>query len=269
VILKKERCTGGRRGVAVAVIAVTLTAAPYISVHADEADARTLLQAMSDYVASQDSVSFDYDATREVVTVEDQKLGLASSGTVTLGRPDRVRATRTGGFVDVEMLFDGTTLTLVGHNANVFAQTDMPGSIDQLIDELRDTYGLPLPAADLIVSNPYEALMSEVVDVKDLGSGVIGGVECDHLAFRTDEVDWEIWIAHGERPYPCRYVITSRDVPQAPQYTIEIRDWRTGDEVAADDFAFERSDGASEIEFEELSEMLRGLPEHFSIGDEQ
>jgi hypothetical protein len=27
--------------------------------------------------------------------------------------------------------------------------------------------------------------MSDVTDVKDLGSGVIGGVECDYMAFRN------------------------------------------------------------------------------------
>ena len=37
-------------------------------------------------------------------------------------------------------------------------------------------------------------LMPSVIDANDLGSGVIGGVECDHLAFRTEEVDWQIWI---------------------------------------------------------------------------
>jgi hypothetical protein len=70
------------------------------------------------------------------------------------------------------------------------------------------------------------------------GSGVIGGTECDHLAFLTKELDWQIWIAQGKRPYPCRYVITSKRVDKAPQYSIQIRDWKTGDEVAPDDFSF-------------------------------
>ena len=72
--------------------------------------------------------------------------------------------------------------------------------------------------------------MPEVVDSKDLGSGVIGGVECDHLAFRTKDVDWEMWIAQGDEPYPCRYVITSTHVNGAPQYTINLRGWKTGSE---------------------------------------
>ena len=127
---------------------------------------------------------------------------------MTLNRPDKLRAVRNGGFADVESLFDGKTLTLFGKTANLFGQVDIPGTIDHLVDELRDKYRKPVPGADLLLSDVYDQLMPPVINVKDLGSGVIGGVECDHLAFRTKEVDWQIWIAQGPRPYPCRYVIT-------------------------------------------------------------
>jgi len=39
----------------------------------------------------------------------------------------------------------------------------------------------------LQMSNPYDQLMPLVVDARDLGSAVIGGIECDHLAFRTKD----------------------------------------------------------------------------------
>jgi len=60
-------------------------------VSADEADDKRILKAMSDYVGAQESLSFEFDATLEVVTKDDQKLALASSGTVTLNRPDKIR----------------------------------------------------------------------------------------------------------------------------------------------------------------------------------
>ena len=112
----------------------------------------------------------------------------------------------------------GKTATLLGKNANVFAQVEVPGTIDHFIDVLRDKYERPVPAADLLMSNPYDEVMPMVVDTKDLGSGVIRGIECDHLAFRTEEVDWQIWIAQGERPYPCRLSITTNKMAGAPQY---------------------------------------------------
>ena len=89
---------------------------------ADEADAKSLLKAMSDYLAAQKAISFEYDANLEVVTKDQQKLALASSGTITLNRPDKIRATRSGGFADVEMLFDGKTLTLFGKTSNLYTQ---------------------------------------------------------------------------------------------------------------------------------------------------
>ena len=233
---------------------------------ADEADARKLLKAMSDYVAAQKVVSFEYDASLEVVTKDEQKLALVSSGSVSLNRPNQIRTTRAGGFVDVETFFDGKTLTVVGKNLNVYAQAKAPGTVDQLVDALQDKFNRPLPAADLLLSNAFDALMPGVTDIKDLGSGVIGGVECDFLAFRTDAVDWQIWIAQGDEPRPCRYTITSKLVSGGPQYSIQFRDWKTGDDVAIIDYSFNNSTKAKKIELDDLEDS-GGLPQHFIMGD--
>jgi hypothetical protein len=235
---------------------------------ADEADAKKLLKAMSDYMASQKAISFDYDSILEIITTDNQKLALASSGTVILNRPGKIRATRAGGHADVEMLFDGETLTLFGNNANLYTQISVPGTIDNLVDVLREKYNRPLPAADLLMSNVYGELMPNVIDVKDLGSGVIGGVECDYLAFRTKTVDWQIWIAQGANPYPCRYVITSKDMPHSPQYSVQIRDWKTGSAVASDDFGFKNSTKATKVDAKDLKGMSV-FPDHFKGGTAQ
>ncbi len=236
---------------------------------ADEADAKSRLKAMSDYMAAQKAISFGFDATLEVVTKEGQTLALASSGTVTLNRPDKIRATRAGGFADIEMIFDGNTLTLFGKTKNIFTQVVVPGTVDELVDVLRDKYNRPLPAADLLMSNAYDELMPGVVDVKDLGSVVIDGVECDYFAFRKKEVDWQIWIAQGDRPYPCRYVITSKLIAGEPQYSNQARDWKTGDQVAPDDFGFKNETSAKKIEPSELKDMMSDLPKNFKKEDTQ
>jgi len=234
-------------------------------VKADEADAKRILKAMSDYMAAQKAISFGFDATLEVVTTDEQKLALASSGTLTLNRPDKIRMIRSGGFADIEMSFDGKTLTLLGKNRNLYTQLDVPGTIDHLVNELKDTYKRPLPAADLLLSNSYDEMMRDVNDIKDLGSGVVGGVECDYLAFRTKDVDWQIWIAQGKRPYPCRYVITSKHLRSGPQYSIQIRDWKTGGEVAAIDFGFKNPTKADKVELKDLK-GTDALPDHFKKG---
>jgi hypothetical protein len=252
----------------VAALTVLVSVGVSSSSRADEADAKKLLRAMSDYVAAQKAISFKFDSILEVVTKDDQKLALASSGTVLLNRPNKIRATRAGGHADIEMLFDGTTLTLFGKNANLYTQIDTPGSIDELVDVLREKYKRPLPAADLLMANVYDQLMADVTDVKDLGSGVIGGVECDYLAFRKKDLDWQIWIAQGDEPYPCRYVVASKDRPHSPQYSVQISNWKAGDAVASDDFGFMNASKATEVDVKDLKGMSV-FPDNFKMGAAQ
>jgi hypothetical protein len=233
----------------------------------DSAEAKKLLKAMSDYLGGQKAMSFEYDANLQVVTNGGQKLGLASSGAVLLNRPDKVHTTRSGGFVDVESLFDGKTLTLLGKNVNKYTQVDIPGNVDHLIDELKDKHSLPLPAADLLMTNSYDELMQGVYDAKDLGSGVVDGAECDSLAFRKDDVDFQIWIAQGAQPYPCRLVITSTQVEGGPEYSLQIRGWKSGDRVMQPDFSFKNSTNAEKIDVADLKNSLGDMPENFVMGD--
>ena len=236
---------------------------------ADQAQARSLLKAMTDYVGAQQSIAFDYDATLEVVTKDRQKLQLASSGTVSLARPDKIRTTRSGGFVDMETVFDGKTLTLFGKNKNVYTRVEVPGSLDNLVNELQKKYDRPLPAADLFLTHAYDEITADVTDVKDLGSGVVGGIECDYFAFRAKDVDWQIWVTQGAKPRPCRYVITSTGIADGPQYTVQLRNWKTGSEVATPDFAFKPPAGAKQISIDELKKVkdMGELPSHFILGD--
>lgn len=239
------------RGAALSALAMAFW--PGAMAQADETQTRAIFQAMSDYLAAQTDFAFDYDTSLDIVTTEEQKLSLASSGSAAVGRPDRLHATRTGGFASVEAGFDGTTLTLLNKDENLFSEVEMPGTIDQLIEGLRAT-NHPLPAADLLSSDVAGSLLASVSDMKDLGSGVIGGVECDHLAFRAEEVDWQIWIAQGAQPYPCRYMITTRQMTGWPQYTVTISNWQTGED-AAGQLDFTPPATASEVALDKLPDF--------------
>ncbi len=233
---------------------------------AAEAEAKAILKAMSDYMAAQQNFTIDYDTGLEVVTTDKQKIQLASSGSIAVSRPDKMRIRRTGGFADVEFIFDGKMLTVHGMHRNVYVQAEMPGTMYQLIDGLREKFDKPLPGADLLAENVNDVLMEGVTEVKDLGAGVINGKVCDHLAFRTPELDFQIWVAEGSEPVPCRYIITSTKVDMAPQFTLDIRKFTAGGTA---DFAFVPSADAKKIDAQDLKAMadLGDLPEHFKLGE--
>src|ERR1700743_3753014 len=124
-------------------------------------DSIALLKAMADYTAAQKSISATFDSDIEVVTSELQKIQFTSSGQLKLARPDKLRVRRTGGYADVDLVYDGKTVSLYGNNAKAYVQADAPASIDQLVDTIQAKTGAAMPGTDLLLSNAYEVLTSD------------------------------------------------------------------------------------------------------------
>ncbi|MBW1932567.1 MAG: DUF2092 domain-containing protein [Deltaproteobacteria bacterium] len=104
-------------------------------------------------------------------------------------RPAKFHIQRKGMIADAEFIFDGKTLTLYGKNLNIYAQIDIPGTIDDAILAYELETGIPAPGADLLFADPYAILSSGIY---------VNGVECHHLAFREAKVDWPV-VGQGRR----------------------------------------------------------------------
>jgi hypothetical protein len=258
---KRPALTGKSATIAsIAALAVATSSAAWA---AD--DSATLLKAMADYTAAQKSITATFDSDIEVITPDLQKIQFASSGQVKMTRPDKLRIRRTGGYADVELVYDGKSVTFFGNNAKAYVQTDMPGSIDQLIDSIHAKSGAALPGADLLLADSYKVLMSDVEHGDHIGQGVVDGVECEHLAFRGHDTDWQIWIESGANPIPRKYVITSKTLAGAPQYTLRIKEWKTDPIAEAEAFTFKPPEGATKATVEsavmvEFDEVPPGTP---------
>jgi hypothetical protein len=227
-------------------------------------DAESILKAMSEYVGSQQTIYLTFDSDIEVITPQLEKIQFTNSGDALLSRPDKLRAHRVGGYADVELCFDGRTVGILGRHINGYSQFHSPGTVDQLIEALRAGHGIALPGADLLLSNSYEVLMAGVKEGKYIGRGVIDGVECEHLAFRNFDTDWQLWVEIGKHAVPRKLVITSKTLNSAPQYTVRIKEWKTGVKPAPDAFTFVPPDKAKKLgpdELIELDELPPGAPE--------
>lgn len=244
-------------------LVATLAIAP-AGAQAQESDAKAVLKAMSDYVSSQKTIELTFDSDIEVITPQLEKIQFTNSGEVLLSRPDKLRAHRLGGHADVAMVFDGKAVSIYGKHINGYAQFEAPGSVDQLFEALRAGHGVALPGADLLLSNSYDVLVAGVQEAKHIGRGVIDGRQCEHLAFRNFDTDWQLWVEAGEKPIPRKLVITSKTINNAPQYTLRVKDWKTDVKPAPDAFAFTPPAGAEKLSSDsliELDELPPGAPE--------
>jgi hypothetical protein len=211
-------------------------------------EADRILRAMSSYLGGLAAFSVQADVDDEVIDFAGQKLQLSSSASLLVERPNHFHAHRQGPLADMEAVFDGQTLTLHGKRLQIYAQLEAPGTIDQAVTELRAATGFDAPAGDLFYADPYPGLMTDVTTGAYLGIAYVDGTEAHHLAFRSAKVDWQIWIRTGDQPLPLKYVITSKWVTGAPQYSVRFRDWDTAPTIAADRFTFVAPAGARQLE---------------------
>ncbi len=69
------------------------------------------------------------------------------------------------------------------------------------------------------------------------------------------EVDWQLWVEIGARPIPRKYVITSKSVTGAPQYTLRIKEWQSDAPASAEVFMFQPPQGAKQVAADALANL--------------
>ena len=232
-------------------LSVSNTASSADEPSAIEPEAAQVLRQMSDYLGSLKSFSFRAENTVDMVMPSGQKLQAGGNVDVAIQRPNRFRVNRKGDIGDQEFYFDGKTLTLYGKLVNYYATMTASQTIDidTALEFAREDVGVVAPASDLFYQNAYQGLMEDVASGTYVGTSTVGGVEVHHLAFRGSEVDWQIWIETGDKPLPRKYLITSKWITGAPQFTAVFSNWNMSAKLEDALFKFSPPPGAEEIGF--------------------
>ncbi len=211
--------------------------------------ADVLVHRMSDELANLHSFRVDAGAADEVVLKSGEKLQNVTQSRVAVKRPNRLRSDRIGPIADVVFRYDGDQISLFGKRTGMYATAKAPATLDATIDFSRDELGLEAPAADLLFSRPYKVLMDGVTSGEYVGLEPIDGVPCHHLAFRSPDVDWQIWIQDGPHPLPRRYVITTKTVPGQPEFAVRLTNWEPDAPLPDSTFKFTPPPGSKKIDF--------------------
>ncbi|AOY02218.1 hypothetical protein BJP62_05605 [Jeongeupia sp. USM3] len=151
--------------------------------------------------------------------------------------PNRLRATITNGRADRDMFYDGQQFTLYGKKLNYYATVKAPASIGELLDQLDTRYGIELPLADLFLWGTDDAPADRIQAARYVGASALGGKVCDQYAYRQGEIDWQLWIARGDRPLPCKLAIVDAGDPARPQ-SVMTYDWKLNPRFSASTFKF-------------------------------
>lgn len=215
-----------------------------------DADALALLKKFGGFLAAQPRFGFELDLSYEVLQEDGQRLEFGSFRRYTVRRPDHLRideVRRSDGAR--EMYLNGKQLTvwIPADNAYALAKFSQHRDLDATLDLVRDALNIVVPLGDLLRSDPMARIEENMASAYVVGREDLAGVPCDHVAWRSDEVDAEAWIAAGDQPLIQRVVLQYRQLDGQPRFSAQFRSWTLAPDVADSKFEFAPPEGAERL----------------------
>ena len=214
-----------------------------------EDNADRILREMGEYIREAKEFTFRTEVAYDTLLPNGQKIQYSGQANISVHRPDKLLVRFDGEERKSRIFYDGKTFTILDARMNVYSVTDVPPTIDDAVDQIVEMYGFSPPIADFVYTDPYKVLIENVDTGFTVGQSLVDGVNCHHLAFTQDVIDWQIWIEQGGRPVPRKLVITYKQEPGSPQYTARFSDWNFQPRLAESSFTFHPPDGADKIDF--------------------
>ena len=218
-----------------------------------QAQASAILMRMAEFLGGTQRFSVSVRGGYDAVQKSGQKIEYNEMRKVTLSRPDRLRVEgeRSDGAKKL-IVFNGKEIVLIDAASNVYATAPQPGGLDDTIVHFVKDLGMRLPLAVLLVSQAAAELKDRVRSVDIVEKTNIYGSPSHHLAARTDQVDFQVWVADGDKPLPQRIVITYKKDKGEPQFRAQFSDWNLAPAIEDSTFLVTPPDGAQKVPFAAL-----------------
>jgi hypothetical protein len=220
-----------------------------------EPKAEAILKQMCDTLANAKEFGLETTSLIDEVTPTGQKLQFSRRATVRVHRPDKMYAIVKGDRENYTAVYDGKQVVFMDTTNNAYATAPMPPTIDETLDTLALKYGVITPLADLLFSKPQESMIARAQAGNYVGEREINGTKCDHIAFRGESVDWQLWVTRGDKPVPVKMVINYKMIPGEPQFIAMMDKWDLTAKFTPDLFKFTPPAGAKGTELKPIPEQ--------------
>jgi hypothetical protein len=214
-----------------------------------EPKAIELLKDASNRLAAARSMRFTAVISYENPSLLGPPLVYTTRSEVTLQRPDKLRVITSGDGPASEFYDDGQTMMAFEPAANLVAVAEAPPTIDAALKAAYDAAAIYFPFTDLIVADPYGAIVDGLTHAFSIGqSHVVGDTTTDMVAYASDIVFVQIWIgAEDHLPRMLRAVF--RDDPLRLRHQMDLSNWQLDVAVPAEAFASASAASATRIAF--------------------
>lgn len=185
-----------------------------------------MVEASASFLASREAMAFRWFVSFDEVIDGREKITYLRSGENLLVRGVGFTSHTERGHTLRDYYFDGATVTITSPNEDFYASASFSGSFDELVAAIEARTAARIPIWVMMSEGLAERLVSGIEHAAYLGETLIAGQPAHHLAFTTDDEDWQIWIARDEaEPLPLMIVGTDTRVQGWPQYRAYFLDW--------------------------------------------
>ncbi len=212
-------------------------------------EALEILKDMSDTLISAKEFTFDSEITNDRTLNSGQTIQYSGTMATSVKRPNNVYAKFVGDSGTREVWYSGTKLTLYNTNKQFYGVLKTPDSIDATMDFLINNYDFTLALADILNADPYTSFMETTTGGFVVGDSIVRGVECSHLAFTGQYVDWQIWISNEDPALPYKFVINYKEIEGEPQYQAIFSNWNLEPKLFKSTFKADIPKDAVKIDF--------------------
>jgi hypothetical protein len=206
-----------------------------------------MLKQMSQKLASSQSFSYKTEQAIERVKADGSKSTDQFTRNTIVQRPNLLAFTETGQAHDGAAWYDGKQVTLVSNRDKIWVRGPMPGTLDEAMDYISAEYAVQIPTADLLYSNPYDALMAPGTTGGWVNLEQVGSRSCEHLSYQHSVVDWQIWLSQDEARLPCQLQVTYKTEPNQPVTRIVFSEWNEKPAISDTTFKPEVPEGYQRI----------------------
>lgn len=195
------------------------------------------LTQMSAYLRSIPAFQITLQTRRDDVDVYGQLITLSGGATYKVRRPDAFAIDLALPSLAGQYVSDGKTLTVYDRKTGDYATSQAPATIRATLELAEQKYGATVPLKDLFTWSEGDDRAKVLTAAHFIGKAQIAGQTANQYAFRQPGIDWQIWIADGDKPVPLRVTIVSSDDPARPQFEGDLS-WNTAPQFSPDAFAF-------------------------------
>lgn len=215
-----------------------------------DSEAMAILNRMAEHLAQAERFSVTIQANYDVLQESGQKIEFGEHRTVMLSRPDRLRVESELSDGDQRLVVsDGKDISVLDARENIYAQVEKAGSVDEAVRYLIQNLQIRIPLAMMLVTTLPAELDRRNQGLDYVEENTLTEVPTDHLAGRTEEVDFQVWVPQCAEPLPRRIVLTYKHLEGEPQFRAVFSNWNLTPEFSESQFAFSPPQGAERIAF--------------------